>query len=102
MSGYPMHSSLLLLPGEGGRDRAQDGRRESECVQEREVYGTVSFLPSDITELEYVLGAARTFCPDGDAETFDKELDGPREFSSGVKSQAVECCLESQRLTQQG
>lgn len=52
---------------EGGRERAENGRRESEqvseWVQDREVYGTVSFLPSDITELEYVLGAARTFCP---------------------------------------
>ncbi len=36
--------------GEGGRERAQDGCRESKRVQEREVYGTVSFLPSDITE----------------------------------------------------
>lgn len=48
---------------EGGRERAQDGCRESKRVQEREVYGTVSFLASDITELEYVLEAARTFCP---------------------------------------
>lgn len=45
---------------EGGRERAQDGRRESKCVQEREVYGTVSFLATDITELEYVLETGRT------------------------------------------
>lgn len=63
VSDYPVHSSLLLLPGEGGRERAQDGRRESKRVQEREVYGTVSFLPPDITELEYALEAALTFCP---------------------------------------
>ncbi len=86
---------------EGGRERAQDGRRESKCVQEREVYGTVSFLATDITELEYVLETARTFCPT-ETRRFDKELDGPREFSPGVKSQAVKCCLESQRLTQRG
>jgi len=52
-----------LFAREGGRERAQDGHRESERVQDREVYGTVSFLPSDITELEYVLGTARIFCP---------------------------------------